>query len=284
MKTTTLPLIREVTGRFRPSSRGPVVPASYQGTNSQPGARLNRYRGWQDRECQAFTRIELIVAIIASCILLAALFLPAFPAGRARSRSAACLNNLRQIDLGLKQYALEYEQFINASEWGAVALDSAGARFQPYLPDDPQALICPDKLHSTPSAARPEALVAFELLSYGYNGAGTAPDGRELELGMGLWRHISTPRVKVPSQMIVLGDSGVGIQSSAVLSPNEIASLNESALPVQPQLPSSRHSGGANILFCDGHAAFGKQTKWIERTPEARRQWNNDNQPHRETW
>ena len=233
---------------------------------------------------QAFTRIELIVAIIVSCILIAALFLPAFPAGRARSRTAVCLDNLRQIDQGLNQYAIEFQQFINASEWGAAALDSAGARFQPYLPEDPQFLVCPDKQHSVPTAARPEALVAFELLSYGYNGGGTAPDGRELELGMGLWRHIATSRVRVPSDMIVLGDTGVGIQSSSVLSPYEIASLKNSPLPAQPQLPGARHNGGANILFCDGHVALGKQSKWIEKTPEARRQWNNDNQPHRETW
>src|SRR5215471_1360736 len=90
--------------------------------------------------CQAFTRIELVVAIIVSCLLAAALFLPTFPAGRARTRSAVCLNNLRQIDLGLNQYAVEFQQFLNAAEWGAAALDSAGDRFQPYLPDDPQVL------------------------------------------------------------------------------------------------------------------------------------------------
>jgi prepilin-type processing-associated H-X9-DG protein len=221
---------------------------------------------------------------MVSCLLVAALFLPAFPAGRTRSRSAVCLNNLRQIDAGLNQYSLEFDQFLNASEWGAAALNTAGARFEPYLPQDPTALICPDKQRSVPTASRPEALVAFELVSYGYNGGGTAPDGRELELGMGLWRHIVTSRVKIPSDMIVLGDSGVGRQSSVVLSPYEIASLKQSAVPEQPQLPSARHNGGGNILFCDGHAAFGKQSKWIEKTPEARRQWNNDNQPHRENW
>jgi prepilin-type processing-associated H-X9-DG protein len=51
-----------------------------------------------------------------------------------------------------------------------------------------------------------------------------------------------------------------------------------------PQLPSQRHDGGANILFCDGHVVYGKQDKWIEKTFESRGQWNNDNQPHPETW
>ena len=269
MKTTIFDPIHRAASQFRPRF----------GWSARTAPSHRQLAG-----CQAFTRIELVIAIIVSCLLVAALFLPAFPTGRARSRSAVCLNNLRQIDVGLDQYALEFQQFLNAAEWGAAALDSAGSRFEPYLPRNPEALICPDKPRSVPTAARPEDLVAFELLSYGYNGAGTAPDGRELELGMGLWRHIATSRIKVPSDMIVLGDSGVGIQSSSVLSPYEIASLKESALPAQPQLPSARHGGGANILFCDGHVSFGKQNKWIEKAPEARRQWNNDNQAHRETW
>jgi prepilin-type processing-associated H-X9-DG protein len=45
-----------------------------------------------------------------------------------------------------------------------------------------------------------------------------------------------------------------------------------------------RHRRGANLVFCDGHVEFAKQNKWIESTAFARRRWNNDNQPHPETW
>ena len=265
---------------------GSVRPATIQCIYAQPGRELERHGRPSTPlvQCKAFTQVELVVAVIVSCLLVAALLLPAFPAGRTRSRRAVCLVNLRQIQVGLNQYSIEFGQFLNASEWGAAALGSVGGRFEQYMPHDTRALVCPAKVHSVPTSARPNGLAAIELLSYGYNGGGTAPDGRELELGMGLWRHIATSRVKVPSDMIVLGDSGFGSSSSAVLSPHEIASLQESDPPEQPQLPSARHAGGANILFCDGHAAYGKQAKWIEPTPEARRQWNNDNQPHRETW
>ncbi len=286
MKTNAFALIYTATGQIRSRVASSAGQTPNYAANPQPGAWYDwrRDRCRQNSPCQAFTRIELVAAIIVSCLLVAALFLPAFPASKARSRTAVCLNNLREIDLGLSQYAADFQHFLNSREWGAIALNSASARFELYLPQNPEALVCPNKRYSVPTASRPEGLVAFERLSYGYNGAGTAPDGRELELGMGLWRHIATSRVKVPSDMLVLGDSGVGIQSSVVLSPYEISSLRESAMPDQPQLPAARHDGGANILFCDGHAAFGKQSKWIERTPEARRQWNNDNQPHHETW
>ncbi|PYL01555.1 MAG: hypothetical protein DME19_01215 [Verrucomicrobia bacterium] len=44
------------------------------------------------------------------------------------------------------------------------------------------------------------------------------------------------------------------------------------------------HNDGANVLFCDGHVESAKQRKWQEPTDTARRRWNNDNQPHPETW
>jgi prepilin-type processing-associated H-X9-DG protein len=49
-------------------------------------------------------------------------------------------------------------------------------------------------------------------------------------------------------------------------------------------LPSNRHSGGANMVFCDGHVEYAKQERWIEASDGARRRWNNDHKPHPETW
>jgi prepilin-type processing-associated H-X9-DG protein len=44
------------------------------------------------------------------------------------------------------------------------------------------------------------------------------------------------------------------------------------------------HNRGANIVFCDGHVEYGKKKGWIKPTDAARKRWNNDNQPHPETW
>ena len=44
------------------------------------------------------------------------------------------------------------------------------------------------------------------------------------------------------------------------------------------------HNRGANMAFCDGHVEYAKQRKWIEESDTARRSWNNDNEPHAETW
>jgi prepilin-type processing-associated H-X9-DG protein len=48
--------------------------------------------------------------------------------------------------------------------------------------------------------------------------------------------------------------------------------------------PVFRHNQGANAVFCDAHVEFGKQPAWVGKTDDVRSRWNNDNQPHRETW
>jgi prepilin-type processing-associated H-X9-DG protein len=49
-------------------------------------------------------------------------------------------------------------------------------------------------------------------------------------------------------------------------------------------LPSGRHGGGANIVFCDGHVEFGRQFQWTNKTDYARRRWNRDHERHPEYW
>ena len=81
--------------------------------------------------------------------------------------------------------------------------------------------------------------------------------------------------VRVPGDMIAIGDTSFDHPGLEVISPyldnvfDAIANI---------------HNGGGNAVFCDGHVEYGKRAKWLEATETKRRRWNNDNEPHPETW
>lgn len=248
-------------------------------------------RSWHPPN-NGFTLIELLV-VLAVIGLLAALLLPTLAGVKSTARSAACKSNLRQLGIALTSFAHENGHF-PADEYVDHSISQYltyvwPAHLLPGVGSNTATFRCPA---TTPEFAWPTNFsprgYSFPLnidigttrFSYGYN-AWAVARVNGLGLGGAPGSEIRESRVLNPSEMIALGDSdGNGYRDGDI-------GFHRVAGPGGPQPrspPGDRHKNGANIVFCDGHVEWLRQAKWIERTDEAARRWNNDNKAHSELW
>jgi len=244
------------------------------------------------KQLSGFTLVELLV-VVAIVAILAALLLPALAGAKASARSAACRSNLRQLGVALISFTHDNEHYP-----ARAYLDTTISRFitygwpaylLPYVSSNTAVFRCPSTgaEFEWPTNRSPKGYAfPFNIdtgtsrFSYGYNQWGVA-SASGYGLGGAPDSEVPESKVQNPADMIAIGDSdGNGVVDGDIAF-HRIASAG-GPQPIFP--PGNRHKAGANIVFCDGHVEWARQSKWIERTDEAARRWNNDNRPHRELW
>ncbi len=195
---------------------------------------------------RAFTLIELLV-VIAIIAILAAILFPVFAKAREKARQSSCASNVKQLQLGLIQYAQDYDQkHIYASIDTADAATANGpyARngvnrywwfdmVSPYLKNK-QILICPSDSGTTSCCGMPNR--SYQPNSY-MNG-------------------VADSSVDDPPRTIHLIESKLNRQVDGII---DVGSYSSNAF----------HNEGWNASFVDGHV------KWLKGSPRpaAAGQW-----------
>jgi prepilin-type N-terminal cleavage/methylation domain-containing protein/prepilin-type processing-associated H-X9-DG protein len=186
-----------------------------------------------------FTLIELLV-VIAIIAILAAILFPVFAKAREKARQSSCLSNLKQLALGVLQYAQDYdERFPMAVAGGPTPpVYLFPELIDPYLKNT-QIWQCPSKMNALTLSALGKGNVGYSV------DLGTPmPSGSNRLFGapaLGTYS-CSLGAVDQPSTTAMMCDVAGSVTAAFVISIAE----------------DPRHNDGANYAYVDGHCKWNR--------------------------
>lgn len=254
----------------------------------------------QSRSMAGFTLVELL-AIMTIIAILATLLLPGMNRAKMSAKSAACRSNLRQLGLALNLYTGECDRYPPVE-----FRDPGSGKFIEDWNDmlrwvsgiDARRFHCPfTRLEPTAVSITYEYNAwgtGFSPVQYGWTAQGLGLGGFDYPYGPGQvtgsinGTPIRESVVRVPSDMIAFADFRFDLGFSGFGWPGVQYSNHQNRL--------------SNAVFCDDHvessdivripkelysqkvSGFTLTLDRFKPTEAQAKRWNNDNQPHSETW